>query len=148
MYANNLFNYFNDGRPAQIQAVLAYISAQDGLENSWEDRAYRAEPSVGHWDSCRSHGYVVTLKSKDYRQQLNVVITTHPVGDQILVGYWEGVTVQNPTWDDIPEDHSIKTEGVKMGFNTEFSYGAADDAATFILELMEKFWEEQKPAED
>ncbi len=50
MYANNLFNYFNDGRPAQIQAVLAYISAQDGLETSWEERALRAEPAVGHWD--------------------------------------------------------------------------------------------------
>lgn len=141
MYANNLFNLFNDGRPAQIQAVLAYISAQDGLENSWSEHRYRAEPSVGHWDSCRSTGYVITLKSFDYRQQLNVVVTTHPVGDQILIGHWEGTTVNAPTWHDIPEDHTIKTEGVKMGFNTEFSYDDAQSAAEFIVELLEKFWD-------
>jgi len=142
MFANNAFTFFNNGRPAQINAVLAFIGKLEGIDISWDGHRHIAEPSVDHWDVDRSHGVVVTLLTPDMRDQLNIVITTHPVGDHTMIASWEGQTFgRAPTIDNMPEDHPMVRNGIKQGSDMDFSFSDANGAADHVIDLMEKFWE-------
>lgn len=139
MYSDNLFTYINDGRPANTKAVIAYLSVQEGIEPSWNGYRYTAEPAVNHWENGRDRGYVITLKSPDFRQQLNISVFEHRNSDDIIINHWEGVTFNVPTVDDMPEDHVFVVHG-KTHYDAGFSYDRAAEAAAYISDLMEEWW--------
>ena len=64
--------YMDDGANCQAKAVLAYLSHNDGIEESWdtEQKRYTAEPKVARWENCREQGYVISLTSKHHTKQL------------------------------------------------------------------------------
>lgn len=140
---NNAFNYFNDGANGQAQAVLAYMSAQcEGIEPSWnEERGeFDANVEVNRFHNCREQGYVVSMRSKDYRRQINIVFAEHRNSDCIFIVEFELGTLNPPTIKDIPNDHPWSKS--KYDYDKSFPWGEAEQAARYIIERLEKFWME------
>lgn len=139
---NNLF-INPDGANAQAQAVLAYIRMYVGLENSWsrEESRYLAEPEVNRWHNGREQGYVVTLRSSNYKRNIHIAFYEHRNSDSIHAVKFElSGLINPPTINDIPEDHPFYNS--KWDTNHSVSVGKAMEMADWIYEELNNWWEE------
>lgn len=144
--SRNAFSYFNDGANGQAQATLAFLGYMaEGIEASWESehKDYRADVSVNRFHNCREQGYVISVRSRDYSRQLNILFFEHRNSDQIIIVEFELCTINPVTINDVPESHPW--HGSKHGYDKSFGYGQAYQAAEYILERLEKFWKESTP---
>jgi len=122
------------GASASAEAALAYLRQGDGLECSWASggdyHEYEARPKVDRWHNCREQGYVVWMKSKDYKKQINIAFFEHRNSDQIHAVVWEQVTINPPTVDTMHD--------------TTFyvNYDGASAMADFVIKKLEEFWEQ------
>ena len=59
--------YMDDGANYQAKAVLAYLTVNDGIEESWsaEQERYTAEPKVARWGKLQRTGlcYFISFKT-------------------------------------------------------------------------------------
>ena len=130
-------NYLNDGANRQAQAVLMLLQG-GGIETSYEDGKYKAEPSVARWENCREQGYIVSLRSSDYKRQLNIAFFEHRNSDQICAVKWEQVSMNSLTIDTA----KFGDEVYKDKYDTSFDcgYGDALIMADWITEQFEEFY--------
>lgn len=131
-----------DGANAQARAVLAYLSAHDGIEGSWsaEGKCYDARPEVARWHNCREQGYVVFMRAKDRSRQINIAFFEHRNSDSICAIEWEQLTVSgNP-----PTIESMDTGGTvyktKYDVSHSVAYGQAAEMADWIYARLTAFW--------
>ena len=139
MYKLN--EYLQDGACFASRAVLAYLTAGDGIEESWNDKykEYDAKPKVARWENCREQGYVVSMKSIDFEKQLNIAFFEHRNSDQICAVKWEQTNVNSITID------TAKFKNVyKDKWNVSFGvrYDKAYEMAKWIHEQLTLFWKE------
>lgn len=139
--------YLNDGARYQAQAVLAALKGEigDGIESSWnkEFHNYDAEITVSRWENGREQGYVSTLRSKDYRRQLNIAWFEHRNSDNICAVRWEQLTMNAPTIDTAKFGDVYKT---KYDTSHDVGYGKFSEMAEWISEQFENFWDETTEA--
>lgn len=137
----NMSNLFknSDGADAQAQATLAYLSGRDGIEKSWcsDKSRYMADPKVSRWENCREQGYVVVLRSEDYKRQLNIAFFEHRNSDNICAIKWEQKTMNSPTIDTAEFGDIYKD---KYDVSKSLSEGCPSDMADWIYEQLEDFW--------
>jgi hypothetical protein len=129
-----------DGANYQAKAVLAYLSARDGIESSWskENKRYEACPKVARWENCREQGYVVSLRSADYQKQINIAFFEHRNSDEICAVVFDGVFLNSPNFDNIPESHPYYHS--KWDVNKSLGFGKAHEMADFIFNELTTFW--------
>lgn len=138
----NLFNYLNDGAGSQARAVVAFLSEYSGVEGSFRDGQYRANPKIARFENCREQGYVISMLDEACKEQINIVFAEHRNTDSIFIIKWLGTTLNSPTLDDIPDDHSWKHD--KYYNDGLFDYGDANGAATHIMDMLEDFWRDYR----
>jgi hypothetical protein len=137
----NLNNYNNDGANHQARAVLAMLQGFDCIvESSWNDelKKYDAEPKVARWENCREQGYVVSLRTKDYKKQLNIAFFEHRNSDCICAVMWEQVTLNSPTIDNAEFGDVYKN---KSDVSHEVRWGEIKKMSDWIVKELIKFWE-------
>lgn len=128
-----------DGSNYQARAVLAYLQSHDRIESSWdkESKRYLAEPEVDRWHNCREQGYVVSLKLYDSQcKQINIVFYEHRNSDSICALVFEGLYLNPPTIDNLPE-------GVykdKYDYTHSVEYGKPAEMAAWIMQQLETFY--------
>lgn len=137
-----LFGNNPDGANPQAQAVLAYLRAHAGIEQSWkaERHHYEATPEVDRWHNCREQGYVVTLRSKDYKRQLNIAFFEHRNSDSICAVEWDQHTINPPTIDTFPKDHPYYNN--KFDTSHSVDPGKVEEMAGWIFQRLTTFWVE------
>lgn len=143
---NNAFSYFNDGANAQAQGVLAYLGyVSGGIEASYDSEHgdFRADVSVDRFHNCREQGYVVSVRSRDYSRQLNIIFFEHRNSDEIVIIEFELNTINPVTIDMVPDTHPW--HGNKHGYDKSFSCGKVYEAASYISERLEIFWKDSSP---
>ncbi|GIV43853.1 MAG: hypothetical protein KatS3mg035_0976 [Bacteroidia bacterium] len=139
---NELSRYQDDGANFQAQAVLAFVRRHGGeLQISYnrDERMYEAEPKVARWENCREQGYVISLRSKNYKRQLNIAFFEHRNSDSICAVKWEQTTLNSPTIDTAQFGDVYKDK-----YYTSFSvgYGEVLKMANWIVKQLEEFWTE------
>lgn len=136
-----LSKYQDDGANYQAQAVLAFLRRGADIESSYnqEKSRYEAEPKVARWENCREQGYVISLRSKNYQRQLNIIFFEHRNSDSICAVKWEQTTLNSPTIDTAEFGDVYKDK-----YDTSFSvgYGEILKMANWIREELENFWKE------
>src|SRR4051812_35854363 len=94
-----------DGAGFQAQAVLAYLRyfIGSGIEESWNAKwnQYEAEPRVVRLDNCREQGYIVWLRSRDSKHQINIAFYEHRNNDLICAVVSDVRTFNAPILADI-----------------------------------------------
>ena len=139
-------HYHEDGANRQAQATLAMFQyfLGDGIEGSWNNdyHKYDADIQISRWENGREHGYVLHMRSKDWKRQFNVAFYEHRSCDNIDVACWEQTTYNPPAFDTKAgkgeQDYNWAWEN-----NTKsFGYGKVAEAARYILEELESFWHE------
>lgn len=135
--------YMSDGANKNVQAVLCIIQYLygDGIENSWNDtfKRYDAEPNVARFQNCREQGYVISLQSKNYDRQINIVFYEHRNSDNICALKWEQRTLNSPTLADLVEFGNFKD---KYDTTFEVAYDEHYKMAKWIIEQLYRFWDE------
>jgi hypothetical protein len=132
-----------DGADFQSRAVLEMVRYYlgDGIESSWnkEFHKYDAEPRVTRFDNCREQGYVVFMRDRLRRNQINIAFYEHRNSDSIYVQVNRNETFNAPTLGDITESMGNKWESA-------FSAGVGEvsKVAEFIVETLTEFWDETK----
>ena len=93
-----LKNYLKDGANKQARAVLCLLQEMT-IEESWSTdfHRYTAEPTVARWENCREQGYVVSLRSENRQDQINIAWFEHRNSDSICAVKWEQSTPNAPT---------------------------------------------------
>ncbi len=129
-----------DGANYQAQAVLAYLRGHDGIEQSWDGHRYAAEPQVDRWHNCREQGYVVSLRSFGYGDQINIAFFEHRNSDRICAVKWRGTTPNPPSINDIPKSHSFFAD--KYAVDHSVAHGEAAEMAAWIFDQLSVFWRE------
>lgn len=145
---NNAFSYFNDGAGGQAQGVLAFMGyMSSGIEASYDSDHgdYRADVSVDRFHNCREQGYVVSVRSRDYSRQLNIIFFEHRNSDEIVIIEFELSTINPVNIDMIPDTHPWHHS--KSGYDKSFSCGQVYDAANYINERLEIFWKDASPTQ-
>lgn len=134
-----LTKYFNDGANYQAQAVLALLTRVT-IESSWskENKKYDANPTVARWENCREQGYVISLRSKDYKRQLNIIFFEHRNSDSICAVKWEQVTLNSPNI-----DSAVFGDVYKSKYDTSFEagWGEIKKMADWIENELISFWD-------
>lgn len=139
----SLNNYNNDGANYQAKAVLAFIQGSDCIiEESWskERSAYLAEPRVARWENCREQGYVISLRTADYKKQLNIAFFEHRNSDSICAIKWEQATINSPTIETADFGGTVYKD--KYDTSHDEGYGKAKEMAEWIVNEFQKFWTE------
>lgn len=126
-----------DGANGQARAVLSYLQKHDGLENSWLENRYQAEPQVHRWHNCREQGYVVVLRSLDRRKQVNIAFFEHRNSDNICAVEWEQFTLNPPTIETAKFGEVYKD---KYDTSHSVNQGKADEMSKWIYDRLEYFW--------
>jgi len=141
--STNILHYNEDGANKQAQATLAFLQyfIGDGIETSWnsEYHCYDADIRVARWENCREQGYVVTLRSKDYKQQLNVAFFEHRNSDSICAIKWFQNTLNSPTIHTADFGEVYKD---KYDTSHDVGYGEAAKMAEWVKNQLELFWTE------
>ena len=136
----NLNYYMQDGANHQARAVLCFLQ-NFNIEKSWSDdrKKYLAEINVARWENCREQGYVLCLRSKDYRKQLNIAFFEHRNTYSICAVKWEQDTMNSPNI-----DTAIFGEAYKTRYDTSFDvrYGKIVEMSEWIEKELTKWWEE------
>lgn len=137
---NNLF-VETDNINWQAHGVLAAIRRLDGLECSWDTQQsrYLAEPEVNQWFNGRERGYVITLRSGDYRRKFHIAFFEHRNSDSICAVAFEQTGINPPTIHDIPKDHPYH----ESKWEYDFSVGCGEflKMADWIIDKLEEFWD-------
>jgi hypothetical protein len=135
-----MFNRINNCDP-QANAVRAYLTGFDGVEESWsnENKRYMAEPVVNPWFNGRECGYVITMRSQSHDRQINIAFFTHRNSDNICAIVWEQITMNPPTI--ATADFGGKIYKDKWDVSLSLGHGKADEMASFIMDELSKFWE-------
>ena len=132
-----------DGANFQAQAVLAYMRYHigSGIDGSWDDEKhqYTAKPRVTRHDNGREQGYVVWLRSRDGKKQINIAFYEHRNSDEIHAVVSHKRTLHGPVLADITEVMSDKWDTTKS-----VDVGAASDLAEWIVEQLTEFWAESE----
>ena len=136
----NLSDYLQDGANYQARAVLAFLQINN-VEESWnaESKQYDAKIYVARWENCREQGYVVMLRSKDYKRQLNIAFFEHRNSDNVHAVKWEEVTLNPPTID-TANFGDIYIHGYDTSYRV--SYGEALAMSKWIFSELVTFWRE------
>ena len=141
-----LNSYLDDGANYQAKAVLAFLQAYEGIEESWNKKTkrYEADIKVARWENCREQGYIVSLNSKKWLRQINIIFFEHRNSDSIHAVKWEqrsmnSITIETAKFDNIYENKH----------DTSFSvvYGKVVEMSDWIWERLVKFWIETKDEE-
>lgn len=124
---------------AQANAVRAYLTTYSGVASSWSEefKQYFAEPEINPWFNGRERGYVVTMRSDDYRNQINIAFYEHRNSDQICAIVWEQVTTNPPTIDTAVFGDVFKD---KYDVSKTFEYGEAHKMADYVMGKLDNFW--------
>lgn len=128
-----------DGANDQARAVLAYLSGKAGIEESWNSQRndFGAKPTVARWYNCREQGYVVSMRSKQFAQQINIAFFEHRNSDDICAVEWEECTTNPPT---IDSEAFRKVYKDKWFSSHSESVGRASEMADWIFERLTAFW--------
>lgn len=131
--------YQNDGGNHQARAVLAFLQGFPDIEESWDEkrRRYEAEINVAKWENCREQGYVLFLRSKDYKRQLNIIFYEHRNSDCICAVKWEQNTMNSPTIDTAEFGEVYKD---KYDTSFDVNYGEISKMANWISNEFREFW--------
>lgn len=129
----------DDGADCQSRAVRAYLTAYDGLECSWSDehKEYMARVEINRWHNCREQGYVVTMRSKNLRRQINIAFFEHRNSDEICAVRWEQRTLNPPTIDNAEFGSVYKN---KYDVSKSVRWGEALKMAQWVYDELESFW--------
>lgn len=138
---NNLF-IEPDNVNWQAHGVLAALRRFDGLECSWDSESsrYLAEPEVNAWFNGRERGYVVSLRSPDYRRKFHIAFYEHRNSDSICaVAFEKGGLINPPTINDIPKEHPF----YESKWSYDFSVGCGEfiKMSDWIIDKLEEFWD-------
>jgi hypothetical protein len=135
-----------DGAGFQSQSVLAYLRyfIRDGIEGSWDNewKRYRADIRVCRYDNCREQGYVVWLRSLDYKHQINIAFYEHRNSDDICAVVSDVQTFNAPLLADI-----LVAMEDKYDTAISVSVGRADEMAEWISGKLRDFWAIHHPRE-
>lgn len=124
----------------QAQGVLACLRRYDGLECSWEaERGYTAEPEVNEWHNGREVGYVISLRSANYRKKLNIAFFEHRNSDSICAVVFEHMSINPPTINDIPKTHPYYES--KWEYDKGVSVGQFIEMSDWIIDTMSEWWQ-------
>jgi hypothetical protein len=130
----------HDGADHQSQAVLSMVRylIGDGIESSWdaEWKRYSAEPKVTRYDNGREQGYIIFMRSKGYKNQINLAFYEHRNSDSIYVQQNDAVTFNAPTAPQIYEGMKDKWECA-----ASYGFGEIEKTARFIVEALKAFWD-------
>lgn len=136
-----LKNYLDDGANRQARAVLMYLQQNDGIEESWSDvqKRYLADVKLCRWENGREQGYTLSLPSKDYKRQLNIIFYEHRNSDNICAVKWEQVSYNSiSTFEQANFGEEIyKT---KWDVSFEVGYGECIKMANWIWKELTNFW--------
>lgn len=138
---NNLF-INPDNTNWQAQAVLACIRQYDGLETSYvTGTGYEAQPEVNPWFNGRERGYVISLRSPDFREQINIAFYEHRNSDSVCAIKFEGTNINPPTINDIPKTHPF----YESQWNYDFSVAVGEHMkmAFWIVDNLNGWWEDK-----
>jgi len=134
-------HYLNDGANRQAAAALAMFQYYlgDGIEASWDDKwsRYTAKIQVARWENCREQGYVLYLRTSDYKHQLNIAFYEHRNSDHIECARWEQITFNAPSLN-TPE--AADPQDYSYGWENSKSFGYPNKAAEWMFNEFEKFW--------
>lgn len=135
----NLKEYLQDGANYQAKAVLAFLQRMS-IEESWNDerKEYDAEPKVARWENCREQGYIVSLRSKNRGQQLNIAFFEHRNSDSICAIKWEQISMNSITID--TAQFNGQCYNSKWDVSKSVSYGQAKELADWIEAELTEFW--------
>lgn len=136
----NLSEYLKDGAGRQARAVLPFIN--ENIESSFKNGHYEGVIKVGRWENCREQGYVISLTTQDYQKQLNIAFFEHRNSDDIHAIRWEQVTLNTPTIDGLPKDHSFYND--KFDTDKRVGYGNVLEMAEWINAELNYFWKNNK----
>lgn len=134
--------YLQDGADHQAQAVLCFLKVRN-VEDSWNQdlKKYDAEPTVGRWENCREQGYIISLRSKDFKRQLNIAFFEHRNSDSICAVKWQQISMNTITIDSAVFGEGIYTD--KYDVSKSVGYGQIVEMASWIQEQLEEFWNEE-----
>lgn len=135
--SSKLSEYLKDGADRQARSVLPFID--ENIESSFKDGNYQANVEVGRWENCREQGYVISLRGQDFSRQINVAFFEHRNSDDIHAIKWEQTTLNTPTIDGLPSDHSFYND--KYGTDYRVGYGAVLEMAQWVNGVLNDFWE-------
>lgn len=129
-----------DGANFQAQAVLAYLRARSGIEQSWNDERhqYDAEPKISRWENCREQGYIVWMRGVGYSGQINIAFFEHRNSDNICAIEWEQTTTNAPTIDTMDTGNKVYKD--KWDVSYSVGPGSASDLADWIFDRLTAFW--------
>lgn len=135
----NLFNYMQDGAHYNARAVLAILQGMGNIEESYDDKTheYKAVLNVARWENCREQGYIVSLRSEDYRKQLNIAFFEHRNSDSICAIKWEQSDINSINITTMKTDECYKD---KFDVSHSVSYNQAWDMAQWIKGQFTGFW--------
>lgn len=135
---NHLKSYLDDGANYQAQAVMCFLRTRT-IEDSWnkEFHKYDAEPLISRWENCREQGYVVSLRTGNGCDQINIAFFEHRNSDEICAVKWEQWTINAPTIDTAEFGDVYKT---KHDVSHSVPPGQVCEMADWIWEQLEAFW--------
>jgi len=142
--STNVLHYHNDGANRQAQACLALFQylLSDGIESSWSDKwkQYEANIQIARWENCREQGYVLSLRTGDFRKQLNIAFYEHRNVDSLCAVQWEQATLNSPTLDTADFGEVFKDK-----YDTSFDankHCEVKPMAEWMLKEFISFWNE------
>lgn len=142
--ATRLLDYQSDGANRQAQAALAFLQylLGDGIEESYNNQfnRYDADVRIGRWENCREQGYVLMLRTNDYKKQLNIAFFEHRVADCLCAHKWEQSTMNSPTIDsaDFGANGYVSDCDVKHGEVVKMAEYLRDELINFWTENHEE----------
>ena len=134
----DLQTYLQDGAGHQARAVLAYLQHLYRIEESWDDKwkRYSAEPKVARWENCREQGYIVSLKTENFKQ-INIAFFEHRNHDGICAVMWEQLSLNSLTI------NTAEFKGIyrdKYDVSYDVKWGEAAKMAEWIAKQLHNFW--------
>ena len=135
----NLENYLEDGAGYQARAVLMFLQSACNIEDSWDDKfkKYDAEIKVARWENCREQGYIVSLNSRGYKDQLNIAFFEHRNSDSICAVKWQQSSMNSLTIEDAKFGDVYKT---KYDVSFDVKYGEVLKMSDWIINEFTEFW--------
>lgn len=136
-----LNEYLRDGAGCQARAVLAYLQQYYSIEESWNDehKYYQANIEVCRWENGREQGYIVSMRTMQYKKQINIAFFEHRNSDNICAVMWEQKSFNSIATVELAQfgDDVYKT---KWDVSKEVGYGEALKMADWIWDQLKEFW--------
>lgn len=132
-----LEDYLKDGANYQARAVLMFLQGNTNIEESWNSQEYEAKIKVARWENCREQGYIVSLRTSDFRKQINIAFFEHRNSNRIHAVEWEQTSINTLTIDTAKFGEIYKDK-----YDTSFSvdWREAFKMADWVTERLIEFW--------